>query len=154
MAIDVTPRQEVERFARDRGLTLQRPSEEHLRVLIVDDDESFGSFLLDALSEHPEQITARHARDGFEAGHLLHTFEPTLVLLDLVMPGLDGFHVCQHIKENPATRGIRVIAMTGHADRGYERRIVDLGAECCLTKPISIEVLFDLLGIQVSAATF
>lgn len=141
------PIQEVERFARERGMTFQRQAGEIEKVLIVDDDENFGKFLLAALGEHPEVIEARVARDGSEAGHLLHTFEPSTVMLDLVMPALDGFQVCQHIKHDPSTRGIRVIAMTGYADRGNERRILALGAERCITKPISLDVLLGLLGV-------
>jgi len=145
------PVREVERFAHERGMTLQRRSTDTEKVLIVDDDPTFSNFLLAALGEHPEAIEARVARDGFEAGHMLHTFEPSTVLLDLVMPGLDGFQVCQHIKQDPSTRGIRIIAMTGHPDRGHERRILALGAERCLTKPLSLEVLLELLNVGSKA---
>ena len=69
------------------------------------------------------------------------------MLLDLVMPGMDGFQVCQHIKDDPNTRSIRVIAMTGHVDRGYEQRIIDAGAEVCVTKPFEIEDLLKFVGL-------
>ena len=141
------PVQEIERFARERGLTLQLEEDEKERVLIVDDDETFGNFLLAALEEFPDAVEARVARDGFEAGHLLHIFRPTVVLLDLVMPGVDGFQVCQYIKESPPTRTVRVMAMTGHTDEGYEERIVSLGAERCLSKPIAVAHLLTLLNI-------
>ena len=138
---------EVERFARERGIALQRDDGATERVLIVDDDESFSQFLLDALEEYSNIVECAVALDGFEAGHLLHTFRPTVVLLDLVMPGMDGFQVCQHIKGDPNTRSIRVIAMTGHVDRGYEQRIIDAGAEVCVTKPFEIEDLLKFVGL-------
>ncbi|MFT5394518.1 MAG: CheY-like chemotaxis protein [Gammaproteobacteria bacterium] len=142
------PTREVERFAHERGLTLQKDENDIHRILVVDDDEAFGNFLLASFREHPDEIEARVARGGFEAGHLMHTFSPTIVLLDLVMPGLDGFQVCQLIKNNPSTRSCRVIAMTGYADRGYERRVLEAGAERCLTKPMSLESTFEALGLS------
>jgi excisionase family DNA binding protein len=142
------PNSEVERFARERGLTLQRDDGASERLLIVDDNESFGAFLLESLREFNDMIECTVAHDGFEAGHLLHTFRPTVVLLDLVMPGMDGFQVCELIKNDPNTSNIRVIAMTGYAEQDYERRIMDAGAELCLTKPFERARLLGLLGLR------
>ena len=125
----------VEVFARHRGLTLNHGDDGSTRILIVDDDDQFSRFLVAAFSELPEDITTEIAHSGFDAGQKIHTFSPHIVLLDLMMPGLDGFAVCRQIKENPSTRGIDVIAITGFHTPENADRIVSAGARACLGKP-------------------
>ena len=66
----------VELFARQRGLTLNHGGDDTTRVLIVDDDEPFAQFLVEALSERPEAITTEVAQSGFEAGQKIQTYVP------------------------------------------------------------------------------
>ncbi|MCK5092197.1 MAG: response regulator, partial [Gammaproteobacteria bacterium] len=73
---------------------------------------------------------------------------PNIVLLDLMMPGLDGFEVCRQLKDNPATSAIRVIAMTGYRTEENVKRIIEAGAEECLVKPIEQDSLLELIGIN------
>ena len=142
----------VELFARHRGLTLNHGVDDTSRVLIVDDDEQFSRFLVEALSGLAETVTIEVAQSGFEAGQKIHTFTPHIVLLDLMMPGLDGFAVCRQIKENPATRGIDVIAITGFHTRENVDRIVSVGARACLGKPVDLEVLTREMGLRLERA--
>lgn len=139
------PREEVERFLRERHA---QDSDAVQRVLIVDDDSAFARYLHALISGvGGESVEAAIAHDGFEAGHLLHTFRPQAILLDLMMPGLDGFQVCHLIKNDPITRATRVIAMTGYPTQVNIQRILDAGAEACLSKPMDDEKLLNLLGL-------
>jgi len=63
-------------------------------------------------------------------------------MLDLTMPGMNGFEVCEHIKQNPELAGTRVIAMTGDASEESVQKILQAGAETCLSKPIRAPELF------------
>ena len=81
------------------------------------------------------------ASDGFEAGRLVATSRPDVVVLDLRMPGLDGFHVCRTIKAAPETSGTTVIAITGFYSPEIEARILECGALRCFAKPVEPEVL-------------
>jgi excisionase family DNA binding protein len=145
-------RHEIERFARERGMSLQLEDDGTIRILIVDDDESFSSFLVEALGTASETVETDVARDGFDAGRKVHTFKPHIVLLDLVMPGLDGFEVCRRLKNDPTTRAVRIVALTGYGTPEQTKRIMQEGAEVCLTKPISLSTLFGAVGIH-SAVT-
>jgi two-component system cell cycle response regulator len=69
-----------------------------------------------------------------------------------MMPGLDGFQVCERIKSDPATRHIRVIAMTGYPDPRHVERILAAGAEDCLAKPLDEERVFAALRLEVNRA--
>ena len=81
------------------------------------------------------------AADGFEAGRLVATCRPEVVLLDLKMPGLDGFQVCRTIKADPDTSSTVVIAMTGYHSPETEARILECGAIRCFSKPVEPSTL-------------
>jgi len=99
-------RRDLEDFAARRGLHLLAPSAQvqrsPLRVLVVDDDLNFSHFLRELLQLQGFNVVL--AGDGFAAGRPVESFKPDVLLLDLKMPGLNGFDVCQEIKTNPITR--------------------------------------------------
>ncbi|MDP2431837.1 MAG: response regulator [Pseudomonadota bacterium] len=136
-------REDVDSFQRARDPFI-RHSDDGLRVLVVDDDASLTRYLI-ALLNDIAGIHTSTAGDGFSAGHLVHTFRPDVVLLDLMMGGLDGFQVCRQIKSDPATRHIRIIAITGYPSVENIERILAAGAEICLPKPLDEEKLLALL---------
>jgi excisionase family DNA binding protein len=139
-------REDVERFARERGMELA--SDGITRILVVDDNRSFAHYLADLLANQAEPIETHTAHDGFDAGLKVLQFSPDIVLLDLKMPGMDGFSVCQHLKDDESTRHIRVIAMTGYYTPENEARILNAGAEACLAKPFDKDVLLSVIGID------
>lgn len=140
-------RHEIERFAREKNLTISLPVDNTLRILIVDDDVQVAKILVDFLSTVDAAVTTKVANDGYAAGKLVQIFKPHVVLLDLIMTGLNGFDVCAQIKNDPATKATRVITMTGFYDEVNIDRAVKAGAECCIQKPFDFEQLLTLLGL-------
>lgn len=141
-------RADVERFSRQNNLTLPLRDNDVTRILIVDDDEEVGQLLTRLFTYSSSPVETMTATSGFEAGRLVHGFEPHVVLLDLMMPGVDGFEVCRDIKQNPATRAIRVVAMTGYYEDDNVAGILDAGAEVCLSKPFKLNALLRAIGID------
>lgn len=139
--------EDIERFALQRGLTLNSRNTGALRVLIVDDNEQIRSCLEQLLAYYPSQVVTQTASNGFMAGVIVSEFNPHVVLLDLMMPGLNGFQVCKDLKASPSTKNIRVIAMTGYPSSENVAEILDAGAETCLSKPFSNELLRQQLGL-------
>lgn len=139
---------EVERFARQHGMILPPDCDPALRILVVDDDKQFVRYLLELLDGLPEEIVSDSAYDGFDAGRKVHVFQPHVVLLDLMMPGLDGFDVCRRLKDDAATKAVRIIAMTGYYAWENVNRIVNAGAEACLPKPLDPEALLEAIGLR------
>lgn len=137
----------VEAFAQDRKLTLEKRRNGARKILIVDDDIAFAGYLAALLEGLPDAIVTASARDGFQAGRMMHTFRPDMVLLDLRMPGLDGIQVCKQIKSDPMLADVRVIAMTGYADPAQIDYVLAAGAECCLAKPLDTKALMDALEL-------
>jgi len=139
---------EVKRFARSHGIALQLESDAQLRVLIADDEPEWIELLVEILSETEDDVVIETAADGFEAGQKVAGFRPHLVLLDLMMPGIDGVQVCQAIKRDPETSSARVICVSGFIDEESKKRLKDAGVERCIAKPIDTTELLSVIGLQ------
>lgn len=145
-------RHEIERFARDKNLQIQIPSDTTLRLLIVDDDVQVANYLSRLFDRADPATECMVATTGYSAGRIVQYFQPHVVLLDLMMPELNGFDVCKQIKLEPATKATRVIAMTGFYNDENVRRALEAGAECCLAKPFDQDKLMALLNVKFQHA--
>jgi len=109
------------------------------RVLVVDDVRASLAMLeSQLLSEYLEVATAA---SGSEALEILPRFRPDVVLLDVVMPGMDGFEVCRRIKSTPETSHVPVVMVSGRDDPELRVRALEVGAEDFLAKPVDPEAL-------------
>ena len=113
------------------------------RILVVDDDPQVVDLMLRALQpdRRGEQPELETAADGFEAGLKIASFKPHLILLDLMMPGLDGFKVCEQVKSNPETEHIKVLIVTGFGSEENIQQALRLGADDYLVKPLDVDEL-------------
>ena len=136
---------EISRFADERGLTLFLPEDVPRRVLVVEDDQQFSGFLKEALMTLDAEMEVLIAEDGFEAGRMVQKLHPHIVLLDIMLPGMDGFSVCRQLRADPELKQVRVIAMTGYFSRENIERILAAGAEVCLEKPFTRAQLLEAL---------
>jgi excisionase family DNA binding protein len=150
-------RDDLARFMRENGIPLPedlRDGSGRPRVLVVDDEASIREVIAASLASRPTQpYEVMTAADGFEAGRLVATFRPDVVLLDLRMPGLDGFQVCRTIKADPETSTTIVIALTGYHTPETEARIVECGAVRCLAKPIEPSAVASSIDAVLEAAS-
>jgi excisionase family DNA binding protein len=142
-------REAVIDFARRMAMTLPEGFDATAaqRVLIVDDDRQFNGMLVALFKQRYPDVEVAFAYDGFDAGRQVSRLKPTLVLLDIMMPGMDGVEVCRALKADAASSAARVIAMTGHHTRELEQRIVAAGAERLLKKPFSTDELLAACGL-------
>jgi cyclic di-GMP phosphodiesterase len=104
-------------------------------VLIVDDIE--GNILLFESLLSPDGHAVRRARDGSEALRFVRTEPPDLVLMDVMMPEVDGFEACRAIKQDPRTRLIPVVLVTALDDTASRLRGIEAGADDFISKPIN-----------------
>lgn len=112
-----------------------------VRILIVDDEEALANWIAQEIgTEHPE-FQVMQAHDGFAAGEIVGSWQPDVVVLDLRMPGMDGYEVCRRIKARQGAKDPVIIAMTAHHTPGAEEHIRECGATACLAKPLDIRVL-------------
>ena len=137
-------RAEVARFARERGIEIAGLK---TTVLVVDDDRQLNNFLVAMFTAHEAELEIHSAYDGFEAGRLVQQHQPDIVLLDIMMPGMDGVEVCRSIKGEPSTAGANVVAMTGHHSEQLERRVLEAGASVLLKKPFDTDEMLAYCGL-------
>ena len=115
------------------------------RILIVDDSRDGGESLATLLRVLGAEIALAHS--GRTALECVETFRPDVVLLDIGMPGMDGYEVARRIRANPANRHISLIALTGWGQDEDRRRSVAAGFNHHLVKPADIEELRQLLTV-------
>lgn len=116
-------------------------------VLIVDDEPVNIKILSELLSS---EYAIRAAKNGEKALKIINSSEPPdLVLLDIVMPGMDGYEVCKKIKSNPDTHDIPVIFLTAKTNRKDEEKCFTLGASDFITKPISPPIVHARVNSQM-----
>lgn len=111
------------------------------RVLVVDDEPAVAQMVARAVRSAYQDFEVIEANDGFRAGTILATLKPDVVILDLRMPGMDGFEVCKLIKSQEETRHAEVVAMTAYPSDRSEERILACGARVCLHKPLDLDAL-------------
>ena len=138
-------RQDVIEFLKERGFPLPTTDKlSPIKVLVVDDEESFRRSLVGALQKETA-FNVKEAGDGYEAGRLIGEFEPDVLVLDLVMPGIDGFRVCRDFKNRDNGEQVKIIVVTGYPDEMMFQRARESGANECLAKPVDMNTLMDMI---------
>ena len=102
-------------------------------VLLVEDEEQLRRVMKDLLQR--EGYTVAEARDGIQALDEVDRHAPDVIILDLNLPGLDGYGVLAQLRSRPATRQIPVMVLTAKGDEDNEVRVFELGADDFVTKP-------------------
>ena len=111
------------------------------RILIVDDEASVTGLIARAIRSVLPECEVVEAHDGFRAGTMIATLRPDVVILDLRMPGMDGYEVCRLIKSQATTCHAEVLAMTAFPSPESDQKIRECGARVCLSKPLNIDSL-------------
>jgi type II secretory ATPase GspE/PulE/Tfp pilus assembly ATPase PilB-like protein/CheY-like chemotaxis protein len=109
------------------------------KVLLVEDEEQLRRVMKDLLER--EGYIVAEARDGVQALDQVDRHAPDIIVLDLNLPGLDGYSVLQQLRSRPATRGIPIMVLTAKGDEDNEVRVFELGADDFITKPFRARAL-------------
>jgi two-component system alkaline phosphatase synthesis response regulator PhoP len=113
------------------------------RILVVEDDNSLSVLLRLIMKVQQDDWDVSSAATGLEALSQVEKFHPDLVLLDIMMPEMDGFEVCRKMKLDPVTRSIPVIFLTARTGQAHIELGLSLGAQGYITKPFDNEGLID-----------
>ncbi|MBI4061630.1 MAG: response regulator [Elusimicrobia bacterium] len=111
------------------------------RVLVVDDDEEMARVIEKAFARHGGVFEAEVCGDGIEALIRIGQEPPALVILDIVLPKMDGIQVCRVLKAKPETRGIKIVAVTGKKPPFSERKLEEAGIDAFFRKPLDLAEL-------------
>lgn len=138
---------ELVRFALHHGM----PVPEELqgltitKVVVADDEGRFLSAFQRAVKPFRHEFDLHVAENGIDALILIGALKPDILILDLRMPGLDGFQVLERIRDNPGTRGMAVVAISGEMTEANAAHCKELGAVETLQKPLKLPILIETL---------
>jgi CheY-like chemotaxis protein len=118
------------------------------KILIVDDEKKFSNLLKKFFEK--SNYVVELAFDGWDAGLKAAQFMPSIIILDIALPGINGMEVCKNLKSNPKTGNIKIITISGDL-RHSEQVILDAGADIYFTKPVDFETLLNVCNEYVSA---
>jgi CheY-like chemotaxis protein len=119
-------------------------------ILIVDDNAQ--NLKLARVLLTTEGYLVRTAVDAEEAMQTLTAFTPSLILMDLQLPGMDGLELTRRLKRDPATKSIIIIALTAYAMKGDEQRALAAGCDGYVAKPIDVETLPKIVAQHLAGA--
>lgn len=123
------------------------------RLLIVDDDADILEVASEALSESLPNVTIETSSDGYEALMKIGSFKPHALLLDLMMPRMDGAEVCRRLRSNQDTRNIFIVAVSGlAADNELVRKVKRIGVDDFFTKPLDYNQVAKSLAKMLKVA--
>jgi two-component system OmpR family response regulator len=108
-------------------------------VLVVDDEADIREIVRRILGELEPGLRIEEAVDGYDAGIKIGSLHPDLIVMDVRMPRVDGLSLCRSIRQNPETKGIKILAITAFPEQDIIRRMYDAGADLCLIKPLQME---------------
>ncbi len=114
------------------------------RVLVVDDNRDAADMLADLLRELGHTVEV--AYDGPSAVSAAARFEPDVALVDIGLPVMDGHQVAGHIRQDPSTTKVRLIALTGYGQEADKRRALDAGFDAHFVKPIDLHRLTSIIA--------
>ncbi|MBQ5538515.1 MULTISPECIES: response regulator [Treponema] len=115
-------------------------------LLIVDDDRGLNTVVKMYMQQKIEGLSVFQAFDGFEAGALMVEKQPSCLILDLDLPGVDGFGLCRKISENAIYGKPSVIVVTALDDASAEERVKEFGVKKFFRKPLNLPVLFNAVS--------
>jgi excisionase family DNA binding protein len=110
-------------------------------ILVVDDEPAVRDVLVKLLQPAFSDWNIETASDGVDAGMKLLRLAPDLLILDLMLPGIDGFEVCRLVRGDPELRNTSILCITGYNRPGIYEQAIEAGADDCLFKPLDIAVL-------------
>ena len=147
-------KEDLDRFLTERGMpAFEKTAEEgKKKILVVDDDKIIVETIVQSLEEDEYGYELISASDGFEAGIQVSHFKPDLIILDIMMPDINGYEVCKRIKMDPETKDTKIVVLSAYLDEEGYGKMKEYGADACFSKPLPLpqlkEEVAKLLGLK------
>lgn len=136
------PREQLFMFMRDNGIPTDALESGKRKILIVDDDQELVELITDVL-ERDGRFEIRSVNNGFDAGMMVKEYHPDLIVLDVMLPDINGKEVCQRVRSDKATADVRIICISGMVEEDKIGELRAAGANDFLHKPFEVEKLIE-----------
>jgi len=144
------PREKLVKFMKEHGIPLDALESDKLKVLVVDDDPDIVELFVDALAKDG-RFETRTAQTGFDAGVEANRFRPDVIVLDYMLPDVNGNVVCRTIRESEDLQHIRILIISGVINKSEVDGLLKAGADDFLKKPFKISAVIDRIVELVEA---
>ncbi len=134
------PREQLYSFMRDNGIPTDALDSGKRKLLIVDDDQDLVDLLVDHFTRDG-RFDIRSVNNGFGAGMLIKEFGPDLVILDVMLPDINGMEVCQLVRNDKTMDEVKIICISGMVEQERIQALRDAGANDFVKKPFDVEQL-------------
>ena len=150
------PRESLFRFMKDNGIPTDALESGRRGILVVDDDQGVVDLITDVLATD-NRFETKAVNNGFGAGMLAKEYHPDLIILDVMLPDINGKAVCELIRADPTMQDIKIICISGMVEEDRIQELKDAGADDFLHKPLDIDELVRricrLLDIETDKAS-
>jgi excisionase family DNA binding protein len=136
------PRDQLFAFMRDNGIPTDALESGKRKLLIVDDDEELVELLVDTFARDG-RFELKTANNGFDAGMLVKEFRPDLVVLDVMLPDINGKEVCQRVRSDSTLEQVKIICISGMIEQDKIADLKASGANDFMHKPFDVNKLLD-----------
>jgi excisionase family DNA binding protein len=150
------PRDILYRFMKENGIPTDALESGRRKALIVDDDEELVELIRDAL-DADGRFEVRVANNGFDAGMMVKEYHPDIIVLDVMLPDINGKEVCHRVRSDAALDDVKIICISGMVEQDKIDELKASGANEFVQKPFEVEHLIErvcqLLDVEPAAAT-
>ena len=149
------PREQLFSFMKENGIPTDALDSGKRKVLIVDDDEDLVELLVDVF-ERDGRFDSKTANNGFDAGMLVKEFRPDVMVLDVMLPDINGKEVCQRVRSDSNLDDVKIICISGMVEADKVADLKLAGANDFMQKPFAVEKLIEracgLLDLELVSA--
>ena len=146
------PREALYRFMKDNGIPTDALESGKRKVLLVDDDVELVDLMTKVLEEDG-RFEVRVAGNGFDAGMMVKEYRPDLIVLDVMLPDINGKEVCHRVRDDKSLEDVRILCISGMIEEDKIQELKLSGADDFLHKPFDIEELIDRMCAQLEIET-
>ncbi len=136
------PRDVLFKFMRENGIPTDALESGKRKALVVDDDQELVELIRDVL-EADGRFEVRVANNGFDAGMMVKEYHPDVIVLDVMLPDINGKEVCQRVRSDSSMDDVRIICISGMVEREKIEELKEAGANDFLQKPFDVETLMN-----------
>ena len=149
------PREQLLSFMRENGIPIDSIETGKRKVLVVDDNLDLAELLVSVL-EGDGRFDTRIANNGFEAGMMVKEYRPDVIVLDVMLPDINGKEVCIRVRSDESLDNVKIICISGMVEKNKIKALLAAGADDFLQKPFEMDVLISrmckLLEVESIAA--
>ncbi len=149
------PRDQLYMFMRDNGIPTDALESGKRKILIVDDDEELVDLIVEVL-DRDGRFQVRSVNNGFDAGMMVKEYRPDLLVLDVMLPDINGREVCQRVRSDRTMDDVQIICISGMVEEDKIEGLKAAGANEFMHKPFEVEALIDrvcqLLDVETASA--